>query len=147
MPSIGLTPHTALVLWVELGALLISARALGALAKRLGQPSIVGALLAGVLLGPSVFGQLWPSGFAWFLPAESVHGSLLGTIAQLSLLILLIVLGAETDLPLIRSMGRASVRVTLGSAAVPSKSSWPPAVSAWAFSAQPRTPPSSCSLS
>lgn len=119
MPHLSLEPHAAAVLWVELAALLITARALAALARRVGQPSIVGALLAGLLLGPSVFGQLWPAGFDWFLPSGRVQGSLLGTVAQLSLLMLLIVLGAETDLPLIRSLGRASAWVTSVSVAVP----------------------------
>lgn len=119
MPHVSVQPDAAVVLWVELAALLIAARGLGALARRVGQPPIVGALLAGLLLGPSVFGQLWPEGFAWFLPSAPAHGSPLGTVAQLSLLMLLLVLGAETDLPLIRSMGRASVWVTAASAAVP----------------------------
>lgn len=119
MPHVSVQPDAAVVLWVELAALLIAARGLGALARRVGQPSIVGSLLAGLLLGPSLFGQLWPEGFAWFLPSAPVHGSPLGTVSQVSLLILLLVLGAETDLPLIRSMGRASAWVTLASAAVP----------------------------
>lgn len=118
MPHVDVQPDAAVVLWVELAALLVAARGLGALARRVGQPSIVGALLAGLLLGPSVFGQLWPQGFD-FLPSAPVHGSPLGTVAQISLLMLLLVLGAETDLPLIRSMGRASLWVTTASGAVP----------------------------
>lgn len=111
--------HAAVALWVQLAALLVAARGLGALARRFGQPSIVGALLAGLALGPSVFGQIWPGGAAWFLPEGAGGHSPLGAVAQFSLLMLLLVLGAETDLPLLRRLGGASIWVTVSSAALP----------------------------
>ena len=95
------------------------ARLLGMLVRRVGQPPIVGSLLAGLLAGPSVFGQIWPSGFGWFLPSGEVHTSALHAIAGLALLILLISLGAETDLPLIRSLGRPAAWVIAGSLLIP----------------------------
>jgi Kef-type K+ transport system membrane component KefB len=99
--------------------LLVLARLLGAAAGRLGQPPIVGSLLAGLIAGPSVFGQVWPSGFHWFLPGGDVHSGALNAIAGLSLLVLLISLGAETDLPLIRSLGRPAAWLIAGSIVVP----------------------------
>jgi Kef-type K+ transport system membrane component KefB/nucleotide-binding universal stress UspA family protein len=116
LPS--LSNHLLLTLWVELTALLVAGRLLGAAARRVSQPAVVGELLAGLLLGPSVLGHLWPAGFRWFLPRGSASYPLLA-ITQLSLLILLVVIGAETDLRLIRRLGGAATSVSAVSLLVP----------------------------
>jgi Kef-type K+ transport system membrane component KefB/nucleotide-binding universal stress UspA family protein len=116
LPS--LTSHQLLVLWVELGSLLFAARAFGHLARRAGQPAVVGELIAGLVLGPSVFGHIWRGGFRWFLPAGG-SSEPLSTVATLSLLFLLVVIGAETDLRLIRRLGSAPAAVSAMSLAVP----------------------------
>jgi Kef-type K+ transport system membrane component KefB/nucleotide-binding universal stress UspA family protein len=92
---------------------------MGAAARRLGQPPIVGSLLAGLIAGPSVFGQVWPTGWAWFRPDSALSGGLLAAVAQFSLLILLIALGAETDLALIRRLGRSAAAAVAGSLLLP----------------------------
>ncbi|MGH9128725.1 MAG: cation:proton antiporter [Acidimicrobiales bacterium] len=115
----ALSDHHLFVLWVELAALLVVARLLGNLARRLGQPAVVGELLAGLVLGPSIFGHLWPAGFAWFLPSGQGQGSLLLAVSNLALVLLLVVIGADTDLPLIRSLGRAAAFVSASSLVVP----------------------------
>jgi Kef-type K+ transport system membrane component KefB len=102
-----------------LAVLLVLARLLGAGARRLGQPPIVGSLLAGLVAGPSVFGQIWPSAFHWFLPSGDIHNGALSAISGLALLVLLISLGAETDLPLLRSLGRPAAWVIAGSIVLP----------------------------
>ncbi len=116
MPDLGLTGHGALVLWAQLALLLVFAHGFGALARRLHQPAIIGALVAGLVLGPSVFGVLWPGGEGWLLPQ---HSQPLGVVSQVSLLVLLVVLGAETDLGLIRRLGRPAAVVTAFSIVVP----------------------------
>jgi Kef-type K+ transport system membrane component KefB/nucleotide-binding universal stress UspA family protein len=115
----ALSNHQLVVLWVELAALLAVARVLGNLARRLGQPAVVGELLAGLVLGPSIFGHIWPDGFAWFLPAGHTQGDLLLAISNLCLVLLVVVIGAETDLPLIASLGRAAALVSTSSLVVP----------------------------
>lgn len=114
----AISNHDLTVFWVELAALLVAARSLGAVARRLGQPSILGELLAGLVLGPSVFGHLWPAGFHWFLPAGPGQGDLLLAVSNLSLVLLLVVIGADTDLPLIASLGRAAALVSASSIAL-----------------------------
>lgn len=116
LPS--LSEHQMLVLWTELAALLLAARLLGGVARRVGQPTVLGELLAGLLLGPSVFGYVWPSGFQWFLPGGPASTPLL-TVAAISLLPLLVVIGAETDLRLIRRLGTQAAAVSVGSLALP----------------------------
>jgi Kef-type K+ transport system membrane component KefB/nucleotide-binding universal stress UspA family protein len=115
----GVPPHEAAVLWTQVGVLLGLAWALGALARRLGQPPIAGSLVAGLIAGPSVFGQVWPAGWAWFRPDSTLSAGLLGALAQFCLLILLIALGAETDLALIRRHGRPAAAAVAGSLLVP----------------------------
>ena len=114
-----LASHDLVVLWVELAALLAGAHLFGALARRLRQPPVVGNLLAGLLLGPSVLGQLSPTALHWFLPAGHTQGDLLQAVSQVALLVLLVVAGAETDLPLIRALGPAALSVSLSSLLVP----------------------------
>lgn len=119
MGHTGLAAHAATVLWTQVSVLLALAWLLGVLAKRLGQPPIVGSLIAGLVAGPSVFGQVWSSGYSWFHPSASVQSSVLGAVAGFALLMLLIALGAETDLPLIRTLGRSAATVTAGSLLLP----------------------------
>ncbi len=113
MPS-----HDLLVLWTQIASLLFTARLLGALANRVGQPAVAGELTAGLLLGPSVFGHLYPAGFHWLFPGAG--GSIpLTALTSISLVGLLVAIGAETDLPLIRRLGRAATSVTAASLLVP----------------------------
>ncbi len=115
----SLDEHQLLVFWVQLLALVSMARLLGGLMRRLGQPAVVGELAAGLLLGPSVFGKVWPSGFEWFLPADKMQGSALVALSWVGAAMLLLVTGFETDLGLIRRFGRAAVLVAAGSLVVP----------------------------
>ncbi|MFL6238226.1 MAG: cation:proton antiporter [Actinomycetes bacterium] len=119
MTHAGISEGDATVLWTQIAVLLSLAWLLGGAARRIGQPPIVGSLLAGLLAGPSVFGQIWPGGFQWFHPATQLHTGLLAAVADFSLLVLLIALGAETDLPLIRRLGRQAGAVVGGSLVLP----------------------------
>ena len=110
----SLDHHELLVFWVQLLVIYAVARLMGALAKRIGLPSVVGELTAGVLLGPSLFGLVWPDGFHWFLPESEVQSGLLLGVSWLSAAFLLVAAGFETDLRLIRKLGRAAALVTLG---------------------------------
>ena len=119
MPLPSLSPHGSTVLWTELATLVIAARLLGALARRLGQPSVVGQLVAGLILGPSVFGHVWPSGFAWFMPATTLGSMPLLSLTGLALVLILVVIGSDTDPTLIRKLGRAAVSKNRKPARVP----------------------------
>lgn len=116
---ISLDHHELLVFWVQLLCLYAAARVLGAVARKLGLPSVIGELSAGLLLGPSVFGVVWPGGFDWFLPDSEVQSALLLAVSWFAAAFLLVVAGFETDLDLIRRLGRAAALVTAGSLLVP----------------------------
>jgi len=116
---IPLSEHELLVFWVQLAALIATARLLGWLMKRIGLPSVIGELSAGLVLGPSVFGELWPEGFEWFLPDEAVQSGALLAVSWLGVGFLLVVTGFETDLELIAKLGRPAALVTAGSLLLP----------------------------
>ena len=117
-----LTPvgeHELLLLWLQLVVLLVAARSLGLLAQRFHQPRVVGELAAGVLIGPSVAGRLFPDIVGWLFPGDAVQSALLLSIAWLGILLLLLVTGFETDLDLLRRLGRPVVGLSVGSLALP----------------------------
>jgi Kef-type K+ transport system membrane component KefB/nucleotide-binding universal stress UspA family protein len=103
--------HSMLVFWVELVVLAVTARSLGALMRRFGQPSVVGELFAGLLLGPSVLGKAAPGAEHWLFPGTALASGLIIVVATVGIVLMLIYTGFETDLGLIRQLGRAVVFV------------------------------------
>lgn len=114
-----LSEHQLLVFWVQLLALTAGARLLGYAMFRVGLPSVIGHLMAGVVLGPSVLGKVWPSGFDWLVPSEDISSGALFAVTWIGVALLLVTAGFETDLDLIRSLGRAAMLVTGFSLVVP----------------------------
>ena len=110
-----------LVFWVNILVLVAASHLFGLVMRRVGMPSVVGALLAGLVLGPSVFGVVWESGFEWFLPeiGQGAQWTLLVAVSWMGVALLLVVTGFETDLGLITKLGRPALLVTAGSLVVP----------------------------
>ncbi len=108
-----------LIFWFQLLVLLAAAHGLGALARRLGQPPVIGALGAGLLLSQSVFGAIWPEGHAWLFPKDPEQVALLQGVAWVGVGLLMVVTGFETDLDLVRRLGRAAMAVATGSLLIP----------------------------
>jgi Kef-type K+ transport system membrane component KefB/nucleotide-binding universal stress UspA family protein len=104
---------------VQLVVLMVAGRLLGEAMLRIGQPAVMGQLLAGVILGPSVLGGLWPGAEHALFPDAQAQKSMLDAISQLGILLLLLLTGMETDLKLVRKVGRAAVGVSLAGVAVP----------------------------
>ena len=113
------TEHQLLVFWVGLLVILVTARILGRLMQRIGQPAVVGELAAGLLLGPSLLGRIAPGVTDWLFPADDVQTAMLFTVGWIGVLLLLVATGFETDLGLIRRLGRAATLVSAGSLIVP----------------------------
>ncbi len=111
--------HHVLVFFAALLALLVVARLLGSLMQRIGQPAVVGELAAGILLGPSVLGRLAPDVTEWLFPDDDVQTAMLFTVGWLGVVFLLVATGAETDLGLIRRLGRAAALVSCTSLFIP----------------------------
>jgi Kef-type K+ transport system membrane component KefB/nucleotide-binding universal stress UspA family protein len=107
------------VFLAELVILILVGRLLGEAMQRIGQPSVMGQLLAGILLGPSLFGWLWPDAQHWIFPAAKEQKSMIDAISQFGILLLLLLTGMETDLALVRKVRRAATSVSLTGVALP----------------------------
>lgn len=96
---------------LTLGLVLVAAKALGVLAERWGQPAVLGELLAGILLGPSVLG---------LLPAIGTDGFVIfHFLAELGVVLLLFEIGLSTDLKAMFRVGPAALSVAAIGVAVP----------------------------
>lgn len=87
--------------------------------RRIDLPPVVGELLAGVLLGPSLFGLILPDLQAHIFPKSQTQSDLLSVVSWLGVLFLLVVTGIETDLNLIVRKGRTALLISLGGIVVP----------------------------
>ena len=102
----------------ELGILLLVGRLMGEAAQRIGQPAVMGQLVGGVLLGPSVLGLLWPQAQHLLFPTGAAQKSMIDGVSQLGILMLLLLTGMETDLPLVRRVGRSAIMVAIAGVAI-----------------------------
>src|SRR5712691_956097 len=103
----------------QLIVLMLVGRLLGEAMNRIGQPSVMGQLLAGILLGPSVLGWLWPELQHWIFPASKEQKAMIDAISQFGILLLLLLTGMETDLKLVRKVGRAAIGISVTGVVVP----------------------------
>jgi len=118
-PANALSEHQVLIFLVQVALLIAVARTLGAGMKKLGQPPVVGELLAGVVLGPSILGTYLPDLHRWIFVDEPVATSLVGGLAWMGVILLLVVIGFETDLAIIARFRRAALAVATGSLLIP----------------------------
>lgn len=89
----------------------------GRLAARVGQPPVMGEIAAGLALGPSLLGALWPEGFAWLFPAQLLP--VVESLGQLGLVCFMFLVGYELDLAALRRSRGDTVVVSLTGLLVP----------------------------
>ena len=109
-----LDSHAILVVLVQLALLLVLARVLAEVMQRLGQPAVIGELLAGILLGPTILGHFAPDLFVAVFPQDAAQFHLLEVISWLGLVLLLLLTGLETDVRVVRSLGPAALYASAG---------------------------------
>ncbi|MFE8012342.1 cation:proton antiporter [Streptomyces antibioticus] len=102
---------------VATGAVVALAALLSALARKAGQPPVIGQVLAGIALGPSVLGQLPGDPSAKLVPDEALP--FLGVLGQVTLVLFMFSVGCELDTSLLRHQGRTVTTVSVAALAVP----------------------------
>jgi K+:H+ antiporter len=113
-PNLG-TPLATLLIQIVL--IIIVARVLGALARRLGQPSVIGEMAAGIALGPSLLGAVAPGAFARLFPPDSF--GFLNALSQVGILIFLFGVGLDFKWSHVRHRAHIAVVVSNVSILVP----------------------------
>jgi len=103
----------------EIVVLMVVGRLLGEAMLRLRQPAVMGQLIAGLLLGPSLFGLLFPDAQHALFPKNPEQKAMIDAISQFGILLLLLLTGMETDLKLVRQTGRAAILASLMGIVVP----------------------------
>lgn len=119
MPFTAAPHHDVLFLIIRIAILLLTARALGEAAQRLGQPSVVGEILAGIVLGPSLLSGFVSAINGWLVPQTKVEGYLLEVVSLIGAMFLLLITGLETDLTLIRRHARTAIGTAAGGLIIP----------------------------
>src|ERR1700730_10521856 len=92
-------------------------RVVGMLARRVGQPQVVGEMVAGVLMGPSLFGLLFPTWQQMIFPKDSLK--LLYVLAQLGVGLYMFLVGTEFKVDLFRARIRSAASVSIAGMAAP----------------------------
>jgi len=99
--------------------LMLTGRLLGEVMLWFKQPAVMGQLIAGLVLGPSVLGALFPDWQHALFPAAKEQKAMIDAISQFGLLLLLLLTGMEIDLKLVKRTGRASVAASLAGILIP----------------------------
>src|SRR6478752_2411849 len=104
----GVRASSEFLFVAQLALLMFVGRLLGEVMIRLRQPAVMGQLLAGLALGPSLLGALFPDLQHTIFPAAKEQKAMLDAISQFGVLMLLLLTGMETDLRLVRRTGGTS---------------------------------------
>lgn len=115
----GATAHTETLLHVLLALLVVilAARALGAVFKHLQQPAVIGEVIAGIVLGPSLLGRVAPAAQGYLLPPSVAP--FLGIIAQVGVILFMFLVGLELDTGLLRKKTHATLAISHASIIAP----------------------------
>lgn len=109
---------TAIHFFLELAVILGACRLVGLLAKRVGQPQVVGEMIAGVLLGPSLLGRIAP-GIQHDLFPPGQANTVLYTTAQIGLVLYMFLIGLNFDVNLIKHRAGTAVAVSTAGVLTP----------------------------
>ncbi len=115
MPHFEFNALTLLLL--QIAAVLIVSRSLGLVTRWMGQPLVIAEVLAGIVLGPSLLGWLWPEAMVALFPQDSMQA--LKMLSQVGLVLFMFLVGLEFDARLLRGRARASVIISHTSIVVP----------------------------
>lgn len=106
---------------LQLAIILLASKFLGLLMKRLGLPQVLGFILAGILIGPSVWEVIFGNGAfdGWLFPIQNTEDSPLGTFAEIGVVLVMFSAGLETDLREIRRTGIKAFLIAMGGVFLP----------------------------
>ena len=107
----NLTHSENISMFLMMTAILVFARVLGELAQKFHQPAVLGEILAGILLGPTLFGALAPEWNSWLFPMQGHSAVVLSAVRNISMVLFLLVAGLEVDLATVWRQGKTAATV------------------------------------
>jgi Kef-type K+ transport system membrane component KefB len=107
----------SVLFFLQMFCILAACRVVGASARLIGQPQVVGEMIAGVMLGPSLLGLLAPGLQAWLFPPDSLKVLYVG--AQLGVGLYMFIVGVEFDLQTFAARARSAIVVSFAGMAAP----------------------------
>jgi Kef-type K+ transport system membrane component KefB len=110
-------PDALVHVLIALTAVVTVGRLLGLLFRYLGQPPVIGEVVGGIFLGPSLLGRVWPEAAAFLLP--DTVAPYLGVIAQLGVILYMFLVGLELNPGVLRGRAQATVAISHASIVVP----------------------------
>jgi Kef-type K+ transport system membrane component KefB len=117
--SAAVAPHSTVLLHVLLAlvAIILTGRWLGKLFVYIGQPRVIGEIVAGIVLGPSLLGRIWPGASTFILPHEVAPS--LRIIAEIGVILYMFLIGLELNAGILRSRAHATVAISHASIVTP----------------------------
>ncbi|WP_333694077.1 cation:proton antiporter [Flavobacterium sp.] len=109
--------HPLAILLAQIVTIILVARMFGWICKKIGQPSVIGEIIAGIVLGPSLFGMYFPEFSANLFPTESLGN--LQFLSQIGLILFMFVIGMELDLKVLQNKAHDAVVVSHASIIIP----------------------------
>jgi Kef-type K+ transport system membrane component KefB len=109
--------HPLAILLLQILTIIVAARTLGILFNKIGQPTVIGEVAAGILLGPSLLGMWFPEYIAFLFPKTSLPN--LQFLSQIGLILFMFVIGMELDLKVLRSKAHDAIVISHASIIVP----------------------------
>lgn len=107
----------SVLFFLQLAVILLAVRLAGSLARKIGQPAVIGEMVAGIMLGPSLLGWAWPTVQAQLMPAASKP--VIYVVCQIGIVLYMFVVGAEFELDIIRQRFRSALAVSASGIVVP----------------------------
>ena len=111
------TPEPLVHVLIALAAVIATGQVLGRLFRYVGQPAVIGEVIGGIVLGPSLLGQVAPDAARFVLPTEVAP--YLGVIAQLGVILYMFLVGLELNPAMLQGRARATAFIAHSSMVVP----------------------------
>jgi Kef-type K+ transport system membrane component KefB len=109
--------HPLAILLAQIITIIIVARVFGYLFRKIKQPAVIGEIVAGIVLGPSLAGMYFPEFFGTLFPAESLDN--LQFLSQIGLILFMFVVGMELDLNILKNKAQDAVVISHTSIIMP----------------------------
>ena len=109
--------HPLSLLLIQIVVIVLSSKLLASLMGKIGQPLVIGEIIAGILLGPSVLGHFWPQVSNFIFQADSLPN--LNFLSQLGLILFMFIIGLELDIHLLKHRAHTAIVVSHASIIIP----------------------------